>query len=83
MEISVTEAKAQLTDLVRRAEAGEAVYLTRRGRRVAQITPFRAVGPRADLRSLAAELSERARAKVPPGTTAARSADFLYEDDDG
>ena len=81
MEISVTEAKARLTDLIRRAEGGEIVYLTRRGQRVAQITPFRSASRRSDLRSLAAELSARAKSKAPPGTTAARSADFLYEDD--
>lgn len=81
MEISVTDAKARLTELVRQAEAGEPVYLTRRGRRVALITPFRSAARRKDLRSLAAELSERAKTKAPSGTTAARSADFLYEDD--
>jgi prevent-host-death family protein len=31
MRISVTEAKGQLTDLVRRAEAGDEVILTRHG----------------------------------------------------
>lgn len=31
MRVSVTDAKAQLTDLVRRAEAGEEVVLTRHG----------------------------------------------------
>ena len=31
MNISLTDAKARLTDLVRRAEAGEEVILTRRG----------------------------------------------------
>jgi prevent-host-death family protein len=32
MRISVTEAKGQLTDLVRRAEAGDEIILTRHGR---------------------------------------------------
>ncbi len=31
MQVSVTDAKAQLTDLVRRAEAGEEIVLTRHG----------------------------------------------------
>jgi prevent-host-death family protein len=31
MQVSVTEAKGKLTDLVRRAEAGEEVLLTRHG----------------------------------------------------
>ena len=40
MEVSVSDAKAQITDLVRRAEAGEQVVLTRFGRPVAKITPI-------------------------------------------
>ena len=36
MRISVSEAKAQLTELVRRAESGEEVVLTRHGQDVAQ-----------------------------------------------
>jgi prevent-host-death family protein len=82
MEVSVTEAKARLTDLVRRAEAGETVFLTRRGQRVAQIAPFLGAARHPNLRQLAAELSQTARAKAPPGTSAARSADFLYDDTD-
>lgn len=39
MRISVSEAKAQLTDLVRRAEAGEEVVLTRRGKPAARLVP--------------------------------------------
>ncbi|WP_247410834.1 type II toxin-antitoxin system prevent-host-death family antitoxin, partial [Bradyrhizobium sp. 23] len=31
MRVSVTDAKGQLTDLVRRAEAGDEVILTRHG----------------------------------------------------
>jgi hypothetical protein len=31
MEVSVSDAKGQLTDLVRRAEAGDEVILTRHG----------------------------------------------------
>jgi prevent-host-death family protein len=34
MQISVSEAKAQLTELVRRAEPGEDVFLTRHGQKV-------------------------------------------------
>lgn len=81
MEVSLTEAKARLTQLVRHAEAGETVYLTRRGQRVAQISPFRGASRHPNLRALASELALKAKAKVPPGTSAARSADFLYEDD--
>ena len=42
MRISVSDAKAQLTELVRRAEAGEEVILTRHGQAAARLTPIRA-----------------------------------------
>ncbi|MEX0284117.1 MAG: type II toxin-antitoxin system Phd/YefM family antitoxin [Paracoccaceae bacterium] len=37
MQIAVAEAKAQFAELIRRAEAGEAIELTRYGRPVARI----------------------------------------------
>jgi prevent-host-death family protein len=37
MQIAIAEAKAQFAELVRRAEAGEAIELTRYGRPVARI----------------------------------------------
>jgi prevent-host-death family protein len=40
-DIPLAEAKARLSELVARAEAGEAVRITRRGRPVAEITPIR------------------------------------------
>jgi prevent-host-death family protein len=39
VDVSVSAAKGQLTDLVKRAEAGETVLLTRRGQVVARIVP--------------------------------------------
>ena len=39
MRVSVTEAKGQLTELVKRAEAGDEVILTRRGHEVARLVP--------------------------------------------
>jgi len=41
MELPITEAKGKLTDLVRRAEAGERVVLTRHGQPVADIVARR------------------------------------------
>ena len=38
MRIAIAEAKAQFSELVRRAEAGEAIELTRYGRAVARLT---------------------------------------------
>ena len=37
MQIAIAEAKAQFAELVRRAEAGEAIELTRYGRPVARL----------------------------------------------
>ena len=39
MQISVTDAKAQLTELVRRAETGEDVVLTRHGHAAGRPAP--------------------------------------------
>jgi prevent-host-death family protein len=81
MRISVTEAKAQLTELVRRAEAGEEVILTRHGHAAVHLTP---VSPSHDSKARKALLqSVRAAAaeKAAPGPDAARSQDFLYGDD--
>ena len=41
MEIPIREAKARLADLVRRAEAGDDVVLTRHGQAVARIAAFK------------------------------------------
>jgi len=39
MEISVKEARARLSDLLKRAEKGEEVLLFRRGKKVARLVP--------------------------------------------
>jgi prevent-host-death family protein len=80
MKISVTEAKGQLTDLVRRAEEGEEIVLTRHGHDVVRLAPVRAATPEAK-RRLIEEIRASAAAKVTPGPCAARSQDFLYGDD--
>ena len=41
MQVSVTEAKGQLTELVRRAEAGDEVILTRHGHAALRLVPVR------------------------------------------
>lgn len=41
MDVPVSDAKTQLTDLVRRAEAGEKIRLTRRGAPVVHLAPVR------------------------------------------
>ncbi len=77
MEISVTEAKAQLTDLVRRAEAGEEVVLTRHGQPAARLVP---VSPRVDRTARRALLESLIGVAARGGDDAARSQDWLYDE---
>ena len=81
MKVSLTDAKAQLTELVRRAEAGEEVVLTRHGKPVVKLAPVGPISRSEDRERLIDEIVARARRKVTPGPCAARSADFLYDDD--
>jgi prevent-host-death family protein len=80
VRISVSDAKAQLTELVRRAEAGEAIVLTRHGQEAVRLVPVqRAVG-RAERRALMERVQNSASANALAGPDAARSQDFLYDD---
>jgi prevent-host-death family protein len=81
MRIAVTDAKARLTDLVRRVEAGEEVVLTRHGYPVAQLVAARRRASAKDRRDIIAAVRERAAAKAAAGPKAARSQDFLYDDE--
>ena len=81
MEISVTDAKAQLTELVRRAESGEEIVLTRHGHPAVRLVPVKKPVDRKTRRALLEELQRAAAGKVTPGPSAARSQDFLYGDD--
>lgn len=81
MRISVTEAKAQLTELVRRAEAGDEVILTRHGQAVARLSPVRPAGDAKSRKALLAAVRASAAAKATRGPDAARSQDFLYDED--
>lgn len=81
MQLAITDAKARLTDLVRRAEAGEEVVLTRHGNAVARLVPMHAK-PSARCRTeLIDALRAQAVARAAAGATAARSQDFLYDDE--
>lgn len=80
MEISVSDAKAQLTELVRLAEAGEDIVLTRHGNAAVRLVPVRRTVDGASRRALL----ERVQSAAPPRTdhavSAARSQDLLYDD---
>ncbi|MDE0348345.1 MAG: type II toxin-antitoxin system prevent-host-death family antitoxin [Gammaproteobacteria bacterium] len=80
MRISVSEAKGKLTELVRRAEEGDEVVLTRHGQATVTLVPVQPK-PSADARrALIAAVRGAAAKKVVPGVNAARSQDFLYGD---
>jgi prevent-host-death family protein len=81
MRISVSEAKGQLTDLVRRAEAGEEILLTRHGHPTVRLTPVQAAPDAQARRALMEAIQAKAAGKATPGPSAARSQDFLYDDD--
>ena len=78
MKVSVSDAKAQLTDLVRRAEAGDEIILTRRGAPAVKLVPVERTITDDDRWALLEAL--RGSAKDSFGPSAARSADFLYDD---
>ncbi len=81
MQISVTEAKGQLTELVRRAEAGDEVILTRHGHAAVRLVPVKAAQDRRSRRALLDAVRAAAATKASAGPSAARSQDFLYSDD--
>jgi prevent-host-death family protein len=81
VRISVTEAKGQLTELVRRAEAGDEVILTRHGHEAVRLVPVTPISDRKARRTLLEAVRARGAAKAAPGPDAARSQDFLYGDD--
>lgn len=81
MQVSVTEAKGQLTELVRRAEAGEEVILTRHGHAAVRLVPVKSPADRMSRRLLLEAVRASSAAKAAAGTSAARSQDFLYGDD--
>ena len=81
MRISVTDAKGQLTELVRRAEAGDEVVLTRHGQPAVRLVAVKPVSDPMTRRTLMEAVGQAGAAKMTAGATAARSQDFLYDKD--
>lgn len=78
MKIAVSDAKAQLTELVRRAEAGEEIILTRHGHSAVRLVPLRSATEPTARRKLIDDVRAAARGRASSGPGAARSQDFLY-----
>jgi prevent-host-death family protein len=81
MQVSVTQAKAQLTDLVRRAEAGDEVILTRHGHAAVRLVPIHPAPDKGARRTLLEAARSAGAARANEGPNAARSQDFLYGSD--
>ncbi|NIJ07072.1 prevent-host-death family protein [Sphingomonas vulcanisoli] len=80
MHISVTNAKAQLTDLVRRVEEGDEVILTRHGHPAAKIVPIEPVSDEQSILAAIKAVQMSVAAMGIKGIDAARSQDFLYDE---
>lgn len=80
IQLPVSDAKARLTDLVRRAEAGEEVVLTRHGQAVARLVAIQTRPSAKSRGGIIAAVRARTASKFSAGPDAARSQDFLYDD---
>ena len=84
MEVPISEAKGRLTDLVRRAEAGDEIILTRHGQPAAKLVRARRItSDPAERAAIIDRIVRSARGKIKPGPDAARSQDFLYDEETG
>jgi prevent-host-death family protein len=81
MRVSVTDAKGRLTELVRRAEAGDEIILTRHGHAAVRLVPLKMAPDGKARRALLEPVRTSAAAKAAAGPNAARSQDFLYGQD--
>lgn len=80
MRVPVSDAKGKLSELVRLAEAGCEVVLTRRGRATVALVPLRPPRDPEARRAVISSIRTAAAGKRAGGATAARSQDFLYGD---
>jgi prevent-host-death family protein len=81
MLVSLGDAKRQLAKLVRRAEAGDEVVLTRHGKAVARLVQVIAMPTAIDRRAILDKVRVFGPKSAMSGPDAARSQDFLYGDD--
>jgi prevent-host-death family protein len=78
MQISVSDAKGRLTELVRRAEAGEDIVLTRYGQPAVRLAPI-VVAHNGNVRlALLEEMRREARTKAAIGPGTFSSWDYLF-----
>ena len=83
MKVSIAEAEEKFDDLVRRAENGDEIVLTRDGKDVLRLVPVDQKLSVRERRHLALETllaSGKAKGLPDDGPDAARSQDFLYDE---
>lgn len=80
MRVSVSEAKARLTELVRNAAAGEEVILTRHGQGVVRLAPLQPVPSRSARLALLESVRRSGAARLAAGEVAAMAEEFLYDE---
>ena len=95
MRISIADTEGQLTDLVRLASQGEEIVLTVDGRAKVKLQPVEVssrdtekvttfIEDPVERGRIIREIQENVRRKnLPPGPDAARSQDYLYDDETG
>jgi prevent-host-death family protein len=84
MNIAVSEAEGQLAELVQRAEGGEEVVLTLHGTPAVRLVPIvKAQDPAHRAAVIDRAIAAAAEARAMGGPSAARSQDFLYDDETG
>jgi prevent-host-death family protein len=81
--VTMTEARAKWWELMRRAEGGEEITITKRGRPVAKFVPI-GVNPKRDWDEIdrhVKEIQQQVKAKMQPDwPDAAHSQDWLYDE---
>lgn len=83
MRVSITKAPAQLAELVRRVEAGEDVVLTRHGHAAVRLVPVHMFHPSKIAGFFSKRFESPVQRRCRRASPAARSQDFLYEDETG
>ncbi len=83
MRTPVSQAKGRLTELVKLAEAGEEVVLTRFGSDAVRLVPVKTRPSSAERRAVMERARAYGREHAKPGPAAAHSQDFLYDEETG
>jgi len=84
MLVSIAELDGQqnwLMALVKQAAAGDEVIFTQQGQQIARLVPMARSPDATHRRALMERVRAAAAGKLRPGVDAARSQDFLYDDD--